>query len=108
MKPANRLTANMMIAMTKRTCAMPVAVEAIPPKPKIAATSATTRNINAQYNMAVSSESGCVQRLHNAALYGRLPGNSARHVIVRGAPGRPDAGEKAGTGGNRGVRTAFS
>ena len=31
---------------------MPVAVEAIPPKPKMAATSATTRNINAQYSMA--------------------------------------------------------
>jgi hypothetical protein len=33
---------------------MPVAVEAIPPKPNTAATSAITRNISAQYNIANS------------------------------------------------------
>ena len=35
---------------------MPVAVEAIPPKPNTAAISAITRNISAQYNIAESSE----------------------------------------------------
>jgi len=72
MKPANRLTTNMMIAMTNRTCAMPVAVEAMPPKPKMAATSATTRHINAQCNMAVSAE-GSFGRPLNAGLGRPVP-----------------------------------
>jgi hypothetical protein len=33
---------------------MPVAVEAMPPKPNTAATSAITRNISAQYNIVDS------------------------------------------------------
>jgi hypothetical protein len=37
--------------MTKKTFAMLAAVPAIPPKPKIAATIATTRNVRAQFNM---------------------------------------------------------
>ena len=52
MKPANRLMTKSTRAITNKICAIPAAVEAIPPKPNTAATRAITRNISAQYNIS--------------------------------------------------------
>src|ERR1700744_4263104 len=53
-KPAKRLSTKSTSAITNRICAIPAAVEAMPPKPNTAATSATKRNIRAQYSIAYS------------------------------------------------------
>src|SRR5689334_18371169 len=58
MAPANRLTTNRTKAMTNRIWAIPAAVEAMPPNPNTAATSATIRNINDQYSIACSLHGG--------------------------------------------------
>jgi hypothetical protein len=42
------------MAMKKSTFAMPAAVDAIPPKPNTAATSATSRKIKAHFSMSDS------------------------------------------------------
>jgi hypothetical protein len=58
--PSNKLTKNRIKNTTNKTFAIPAASTAIPPKPKMAATSAITKNTAAQYNMALSSNGfGC-------------------------------------------------
>src|SRR5687768_10407482 len=50
-QPKNRLMMNSTRKMKNNTCAMLDAVAAMPPNPKMPATMATTRKINAQYNI---------------------------------------------------------
>jgi hypothetical protein len=51
MDPVSKLTRNSTKNTTNSTWAIQAEVPAMPPNPRTAATSATTRNINAQYNM---------------------------------------------------------
>ena len=52
MSPTIRLTRNKAKNTTNRICAMLEAVAATPPKPKIAAIIAITRNVSAQFSIA--------------------------------------------------------
>src|SRR4051812_47810171 len=95
MKPANRLTTNSTRAITNNICAMPAAVEAMPPNPNTAATRAITRNINAQYNMSVSSKNvqstaPALVRLQSAP---QAPAAATGCPAARSQRGRGDGGQ---------------
>src|SRR5258708_24981177 len=82
--PANRLTMNRTRATTNRGWAIPAAVEAMPANPKTAATSATTRNINDQYNMGLLLPRRRDWRTDNASRSSRFRTVAIDHLRPRG------------------------